>query len=96
MPLKWSGTDSVHVRAPIPPHATASKVVRGEGTHNKKAPRVMVMASGFVFFRPKGQKPSFNFIYLRRFYWLALHFYTSSKMATNTLFGTFDPVSLEN
>ena len=56
------------------------------------ADQFKVIAPGFLFFTPKGQEPSFHFIPLRRFYWLALHYYMSWKMSKNSFFGTSDPV----
>ena len=50
----------------------------------------------FWFLTLKGQEPSFHSIPLRNFYWLALHFYTSTKIAINTIFWPFDPVSPDN
>ena len=69
----------------------------GARTRTKSVPNhFKFMAPGFMFITPKGQETNIHFIHLRRFYWLALHFYTSSILAKNTFFGTFDPVSLEN
>ena len=61
-------------------YKVCSRPFRGHGT------------PGFLIFTPKEQEPSFYFIYAKRFYWLELHFYTSSKMARNIFFwGEFWP-----
>ena len=69
----------------------------GARTCTKSVPdHFMVMVLDFLFFTLQGQEPNFHFIPLRRFYWLALHFYISSEMAKNTFFETSDPVFLED
>ena len=66
----------------------------GEHTCTKYVPNhFKIMASGFLFFTPKGQKRNSHLIHLSRFCWLALHFYTFSKMAKNTFFWDFLPRS---